>query len=357
MLPNTRASTYLLVVVMTCYLIGHLCCLSASTKEEAAQSKEAEERKLGEELLLDMTDPKRARSTNSASSPPANASTTLPTPLQLLQSPQTEAAPKQLPTEATTKAPASTAEPTSPPLQHKTILIGRIEQIAASDKLMNPLYAGGNGNALFDHRSKSDTGNDYVTVHGYPAEFVGIWSGKFTVVQNNNCTPSNDPLLYPGREGTGTLGFSQDQNKLAALKNLPIVFFELKPADKKYINISDAAFASHPRVHIGFGEAHNAVLGDGSIKNSRNVTNKIQQLREKSAMEQQILEVSEIFQPKTQKTFSAIREAVFQFAPLPNNLLDVYLAAVEYKIDGTCLDKVLLHGVLKKEDSSSEKQQ
>ncbi len=220
----------------------------------------------------------------------------------------------------------------------KPLLIGRISEIAQQAPL----------SPLSESPQPGTEISSTEPVRSYPANYEGLWSGTFVVEQITGGAKDGDSILYPGRTGNGRVGFVRSHRDTGTeVDPLPIVFFELTEENKMHLNIP--VTQKHVQAHVGFGEAHNAVLGSGAIKNSHIVKNVIKMLSNGKSMEQQIVEESQIYSPRTQKTFSAARESIFQFSPLSANMMDAYLAAVEYTKDGSLMSKMMLHGRLMRE--------
>lgn len=205
-------------------------------------------------------------------------------------------------------------------------LVGRIEELANAAPI-SPLRE----SSLEEHVAKQGS---------YPAEFKGLWSGPFVIIE---APGKAGDMVYPGRHGNGKVGFVQNSDGVTDVDPLPIVFFEITEEERVRRHLPQAD--KPQQFWIGFAEAKDVQLGDGSRKTSHNVRNEIKMLPDHT-LQQQILERSQIYSPRTQQTFDAGRESVFQFRRLKPNLLDVYLAAVEYKKDGTLMSRIIMHGQL-----------
>ncbi len=213
------------------------------------------------------------------------------------------------------------------PIQDKakpTVLIGRIQEIASPTPRMPEAAK----NEVVDLGRLPPAQNNPNT---YPADFQGLWSGDFVVTKIPGATASNGSILYPGRIGSGQVGFSKSADSHIIVDPLPIVYFET---------------TTHGRVHVGFGTANHVHLTDGSLKDATILSNKIRLLSDGHTIEQQIFEESEFYRPRTHERFKAARESVFQFSKEKSGILDVNLAAVEYKRDGTIMSRIIMHGRL-----------
>lgn len=214
-------------------------------------------------------------------------------------------------------------------------LIGRISEVANPEP-KSPLL-----------KSQPETGQSRTgrLLQSYPPAWSGLWSGDFVVEQAGGGSKDNAAtVLYPGKVGNGKVGFIKSAAGGTTVDPLPIVFFELTEANKRHMNIP--LDQQDVRVHVGFGEAHDAVLGSGDIKNSHIVKNVIHLLSNGKSIEQQIVEESRIYSPRTKETFSAARESIFQFSPVSPGVMEVYLAAIEYTKEGRLMSKMMMRGKL-----------
>jgi len=317
MFLNSNKVACLVAVALSLELLGGYLALADSKGSTSKGNREA----FGEGLLLEMTDP--------SVQPSAEAK-------------------KEL------------QEISAKENHHKTLLVGRVEELTqATPPKLKPTTAvtGESKSSTPPPKSASPQEQKGKVVTQYPSDFEGTWIGPAVIDQNvfNQVLQDKFPkqvadsiaFFYPGRRGIASVAF-QPTASGATLKDWPRVTFRLSEKDASYIDGQLVRPGSS--MFIGTAPADNAVLTDGSVKNSRHLFDKLTQYKP-GVIEQDFAEVSSTVS-KDQQQHNESRENAVYYSMIGEDQMYIYIAQVDYLGNGLFKSKLLMHGILRRKQAS-----
>jgi hypothetical protein len=150
--------------------------------------------------------------------------------------------------------------------------------------------------------------------------------------------------MHPGRESVGTVTFVSTPAGIA---------FSVWPQFTFTVGMEDAQLFKPGSTikpgmsfFIGTAPAKNAILADGSIKNSKHILDRITEFKQ-GAIEEDSQELSLTQDPKTHIQRVGARENVMHFLLISPTEMQISIAQVDYRGNGAFQSKLVMHGTLK----------